>query len=352
MKSSHGFTWIVTDLIRAGPCKSVALVSILLFAANAAGFSEQGDRTANIEQLVKAERWQDIVQGLRPVASRNADLNYYYGIALAQLGDYSEAAHALLAGSRQQPRDKRFPIELAGIAFKQKNYSQAEHWLRRALKLDPSDSYANDFAGTVYFLEENLPAALKYWNRVNRPVIETLREEPELRIRPELLDRAFAFAPASVLRLPELLTSETRIEGLGIFPVYKFQLNALPDRQFDLVFRATERNGFGVNKWDALLSTFRGVFYETIYPEYFNLHGGATNFTSLLRWDSQKRRAFAEISGQLWQNPKFRYAGVVDLRNENWDVVTSFTGSATLLGALNLRREGVTGQIFSFNNGR
>src|SRR5947209_14677278 len=255
MKSSHGFTWIVTDLIRAGPCNSVALVSILLFAANAAGFSEQGDRTANIEQLAKAERWHDIVQELRP-ASRNADLNYYYGIALAKLGDYAEAAHALLAGSRQQPRDKRFPIELAGIAFKEKKYSQAEYWLRRALKLDPSDSYANDFAGTVYFLEGNLPAALKYWNRVNKPAIENVREEPELRIRPELLDRAFAFAPASVLRLPELLTSHTRIEGLGIFPVYKFQLNALLDKQFDDVFRATERNGFGVNEWDALLSTF------------------------------------------------------------------------------------------------
>jgi tetratricopeptide (TPR) repeat protein len=342
----------MTDLIRAGPCKSVALVLILVFVANAAGFSEHGDKTANIEQLVKAERWHDIVQELRPVPTRNADLNYYYGIALAQLGDYAEAAHALLVGSRQLPRDKRFPIELAGIAFKQKNYSKAEHWLHRALKLDPSDSYANNFAGTVYFLQGNLPAALKYWNRVNKPAIENVREEPELRIRPELLDRAFAFAPASVLRLPELLTSETRIEGLGIFPVYKFQLNALPDNKFDLVFRATERDGFGVNKWDALLSTFRGVFYETIYPEYFNLHGSATNFTSLVRWDSQKRRAFAEISGPLWQNPKFRYAGFVDLRNENWDVVTSFTGPATLLGALNLRREGVNGQIFSFNSGR
>jgi hypothetical protein len=32
--------------------------------------------------------------------------------------------------------------------------------------------------------------------------------------------------------------------------------------------------------------------------------------------------------------------------------VTSFTGPATLLGALNLRREAVTGRIFSFNSGR
>ena len=167
-----------------------------------------------------------------------------------------------------------------------------------------------------------------------------------------LLDRAFAFAPASTLRLADLLTSESRIEGLGVFPVYRFQLNALPSGDFDLVFRATERNGWGANKWDALLSTFRGVVYQTIYPEFFNLHGSAINITSLLRWDAQKRRAMGAVSGPLWQNPKFRYSAAVDLRNENWNVITSFTGPASLLGGLNLRREAVDAQILSFNSGR
>ena len=323
-----------------------------LVLASALGFSDSSDPSKHIEQLVQAARWQEVVQELRPLPSRNADLNYFYGVALAQLGNYPEAEQVLREGRRQQPQDKRFPTELAGVAFKQKKYSKAEHWLRQALKLERSDSYANDFAGTVYFLEGNLPAALKYWNRVNKPKIDNAPVQPELRIRPELLDRAFAFAPASVLRFRDLLTSETRIDGLGIFPAYKFQLNANPDSNFDLVFRAAERNGWGANKWDALLSTFRGVFYETVYPEYFNRHGSATNFTSLLRWDSQKRRAFGEISGPLWQNPKFRYAGFVDLRNENWNLVTSFTGPATLVGALNLRHEAVTGQISSFNSGR
>ena len=328
------------------------MLVFLIVAPGAFGFCDRSEQSTRIEQLVQAEQWREIVKELRPLPSRNAELNYFYGIALAQLGNYGEAEQALLEGRRQQPRDKRFPIELAGVAFKRKNYGRAARWLGRALKLDPSDAYANDFAGTVFFLEGNLPAALKYWNRVNKPKIDNVSAAPELRIRPELLDRAFAFSPASVLRLPDLHTSETRIDGLRIFPMYTFQLNARPDHNFNLVFRATERNGWGANKWDALLSTFRGVFYETIYPEYFNLHGSATNVTSLLRWDSQKRRASGEISGPLWRNPKFRYAGSVDLRNENWNVMTSFTGPATLLGALNLRREAASGQIFSFNSGR
>ena len=352
IRVGHGLRRIFTDQIRDNPGRSVARLFVFLVFASVLVFSDAGDQSKHIEHLVEAEQWQKVVQELRPLPSRTADLNYFYGVALAQLGNYAEAEQALLAGRRRLPRDKRFPIELAGVAFKQKKYGTAEHWLRRALALDRSDSYTNDFAGTVFFLEGNLPAALKYWNRINKPRIENVSEQPELRIRPELLDRALAFAPASVLRLPDLLTSETRIDGLGIFPTYKFQLNARPDSNFDLVLRAAERNGLGANKWDALLSTFRGVVYETVYLEYFNLHGSATNFKSLLRWDPQKRRASAGISGPLWHNAKFHYAGLVDLRNENWDVVTSFTGPATLLGALNLRREGITGQIFSFNSGR
>ncbi len=351
-KIRHRLTRICANRTRGNACR---LVTVLLVIAAPAmvtlAFSDPVDKTSDIKQLVQEERWQEVVQGLQAVPSRNADQNYYYGLALAQLGRYPEAEQALRAGRRQQPRDPRFPVELAGVAFKQKKYGGAEVWLRRALKLDPTDAYSNDFLATVYFLRGNLEAALKYWNRVGKPRIENVTEEPHLKIDAALLDRAFAFAPASVLRLSDLLTSEARVEGLGIFPVYKFQLDARPDENFDVTFRGTERDGWGANKWDGLLSTFRGVFYQTICAEYFNRHGSATNFTSLLRWDQQKRRALATVSGPLGKNPKFRYAATVDLRNENWNVLSAFKGPATLLGALNMRHETASGQIFSFNSG-
>jgi len=42
-----------------------------------------------------------------------------------------------------------------------------------------------------------------------------------LRVRPALLDHAFAFAPASKLTLDELLASNVRLHGMEIFPTYK-----------------------------------------------------------------------------------------------------------------------------------
>ncbi len=110
-------------------------------------------------------------------------------------------SQAFAAGARLQPGDKRFPLELAGVAFKQKQYTQAARYLRRALHLDPNDSYGNDFLGTVYFLQGNIEAALKYWNHVDKPQIAEVRTQPTPQVNAALLDRAFVFAPASTLRL-------------------------------------------------------------------------------------------------------------------------------------------------------
>jgi tetratricopeptide (TPR) repeat protein len=305
-----------------------------------------------IKHLFDQARWSEVVSAVEKTPTRSADLDYYYGSALAQLGKWDQARNAFLIGRELQPNDKRFPIELAGVAFRQKNYSLAAHWLRQGLRLDPRDEYANNFLATIYYLQGNLQAALKYWNRADKPKIENVGFDPAPRIRAALLDRAFAFAPGTMLTLPDLLTSETRVRGLDVFPVFDFKLGARDDGNFDLGFNAQERNGFGDGKLQALMSTFSGAPYQTIYPAYYNLGNSAVNVVSMLRWDAQKRRASMTLSGPLRSNPKWRYSVGLDLRNENWAVRDSFTGPAPVLGYLNLRREMASAQIASFNSGR
>lgn len=304
------------------------------------------------EQLLSAGQWQDVVNLAKGVPNRSADLDYCYGTALAHLQQWDGAAQAFEAGARLQPRDKRFPTELAGVAFKQKNYGLAKKHLRRALQLDPADAYGNDFLATVYFLEGNTEAALKYWNRVGKPRIASVQLDPEPRVDAALLDRAFAFSPASTLQLSALHTTQARVDGLGIFPIANFDLQARDDGNFDVLFRNWERNGWGSNKWQALLGTLAGLPFQTIYPEFHNLDHQAINITSLFRWDAQKRRALATLSGPLQHNPKWRYGITGDLRGENWDVVNSFTGPAASFGSLNLRRESLSAAITSIESGR
>ena len=322
------------------------------FVTLASAQAPDSSSVGRARQLSAEQHWQEIVGLIESVPQPSAELDFYYGTALAQLGRWDDAQKAFAAGARLQPGDKRFPLELAGVAFRQKRYPVAVRHLRRALRLDPSDSYGNDFLGTIYFLQGNIEAALKYWNRVGKPQIVEIRGQPTPQVNAALLDRAMAFAPASVLRLPDLLTTEVRVRGLEIFPRYQFDLQARSDGKFDILFRNRERDGWGQGKLEKIFLLLRGLPFLSITPEFYNLHDGAINFTSLYRWDAEKRRVVAQLSGPFKANPKFRYRLTADLRGENWDIRKSFQGPAPVLGSFNLRREAVAADFAAMESGR
>src|SRR5260221_3976746 len=75
------------------------------------------------------------------------------------------------------------------------------------------------------------------------------------------------------------------------------------------------------------------------------------NFTSLLPWDPQKRRAFGVLSTPLFDDPPRRLQIYFDARNENWNLSKTFFGG-TVLGDLNLRRTAGGVELHSVMNGR
>jgi hypothetical protein len=98
-----------------------------------------------------------------------------------------------------------------------------------------------------------------------------------------------------------------------------------------------ERNGWGDSKLEGAIALLSGAPYATVYPEIYNIGHRAINVTSLLRWDSEKRRAFGALSAPLFDNPARRAQIYFDARNENWNLSKTFFGGAEL-GDLNLRR--------------
>ena len=334
----------------------IARATLLLLVLGALLFSlpsvsQQPTTLPDARQLFEAERWPELAALLEAAPQRSADLEYYYGMALAHLTRMEEAHKAFLAGSRLQPRDKRFPVELAGVAFRQKRYNQAVRYLHRALDLGPSDSYTTDFLATIYFLQGNLEAALKYWRLINKPFLDSVHTRADLHVNPILLDHAFAFAPAEKLTAGDLLATEARLRELEIFPAYRLELSARPDGKFDASLNGAERNGWGNSPLEGLLGLFSGLPYQQMNPEYFNIRGQAINLVSLLRWDAEKRRAHAELSGPFRRNPKWRFSLIADLRNENWDIRDTAT-PGPVMASLNLRREEVEAGITRLVGGR
>lgn len=311
-------------------------------------------RPANpaIQEKFQQQDWPGVVRLSKAAPTLAPDDNFALGMAQAHLGRLAEAERVLRAGQRQCPQDKRFPTELAGVAFEQKQYPTADHWLRKAQHLDPADAYVSNFLGTVYFLSGNLDAALQAWNRIHKPAIDNLDLDPHLRVHRLLLERAFAFSPHGTLEEPQFATTALRLDALGIFPAWSLHLNALPSGQFDAVFRAQEQDGFGAGPLEAAVSTFGGLPYETVYPSYADINHSAMNVESLLRWDTQKRRAWIALSAPLNNLPWWRWKVSADLRNENWAIRRSFTGTAPVLASLNLERESFDAALTSLSTAR
>lgn len=324
---------------------SVSLVTFSNFARAqcttppAAGGTAHTTAQTEIQQRFNEKDWDAVVRLATPLASRSADVDFAFGMALAHLQRWTDAHTVLLAGHRACPRQERFQVELAGVAFQLKHYPETASWLRSALRLNPQDQYANNFAGTVYLLMGNVNAALKYWNRVNKPEVAAVQFDPQLHVQRLILDRAFAFSPAAILNERDYETTRARLNAFGIFPTYNIVLNPRSDGKFDAEFHAAERDGFGSSRLAALISTFSGAWYETVYPSYYNIGESAANVESLLRWDSQKRRAWLSLSGPLHELPQWRGTLQLDARDENWAIRSSFTGTAPVLGSFDMERQ-------------
>lgn len=308
--------------------------------------------TSRIHAFYNQQDWKSLVEAAKGVAHRSANQDFDYGMALAHLQRWDAARAALLEGRDACRNDKRFPVELAGVAFEQKEYSDAARWLREALKLDPRDQYTLNFAGTVYELMGNTDAALKYWNRVGKPYVAKLDIDPNLRLQRRVLERSFVFSPAAVLRREQFQATEMRVRSLGLFPVYDIGLLALKDGKFDADFHAVERDGFGSNRWQALLGTLGGLPYETVYPAYYNAGHVGLNIQSLLRWDAEKERVWVEATAPLHGLPEWRWQMSMDGRAENWAVRRSFTGTAPAEGSLHLRRAVADASLTSLVSGK
>jgi hypothetical protein len=146
------------------------------------------------------------------------------------------------------------------------------------------------------------------------------------------------------------LSSQARLKILGVFSRERLELKPAGET-FDATLHAVERNGWGDSKLEGALALLSGLPYATVYPEIYNIDHRAMNFTSLLRWDPEKRRAFGAFSTPAFDNPSRRFQIYFDARNENWNLTSTFFGS-TPLGDLNLRRVAGGLELHSVVNGR
>jgi len=300
--------------------------------------SDDTQRLERVKKLYSEQKWEEAAHEARGPAEQPAELDYYAGLAQARLEQWKEAQQAFSAGVRKAPADARYLTERAGAEYKLGEYGAAKKDLRKALRLAPADAYIPEFLGTIYFIEGNLEAALKYWNQLEEPRLMAVEVSPPAKTDKTLLDRAVRFAPPQTLQRHAVLETDALLENLGVFPRWRTELTPAGDDGYNAKLKLTERSGWGANAMDGAISLLRGLPYETIYPSWTGIGGRAVNFDALARWDSEKRRVTAKLEFPLFQQPARRMRLFVDARNENWNLSNSFLGAnAATISDLNMR---------------
>jgi hypothetical protein len=331
------------------------LLIVLLITSSRALAQESGPDTARFAAAQKAYddgQWDQAEKLATGPINQPPSFDFLRGLALARLNQWEGARQAFEAGHQKAPREPRFLVELAGVAYKQQDLSAAKRELHAALLLNAKDAYSLEFLGTIYFLQGNLEAALKYWNLAGKPRLNNVAFSPPVRLEETLRDRAIAFNAPQILTRDALATTEARLDNLGIFANRRVELAPAASGNYDLTLHLAERDGWGESKISGLLALFRGLPYATVYPEFFNLGHGAMNFTSLVRWDDQKRRVFAALSAPLFHDPGLSFRLYFDARNENWNLSENlFVTGAPPLTNLNLRRVEGGGELRGVVNG-
>jgi len=334
----------------------VFAVVLLASVSHLGKAADEAQRLESVKRLYQQQRWEEVLREAQGTVDQSADFDYYVGMALSRLERWNEAHVAFSQGAKKAPRDVRFLVERAGAEYKLSDFRTAKCDLRQALRLDAQDPYVAEFLGTIYLLEANLEAALKYWNHVEKPRLTAVEAVPSPKTEKRLFDRAITFSPPGVLERKSFLRTNALLENLDVFPQWRTELSpalaAENAEDYKATIRLNERTSWGSSAQDGAISLLRGLPYETIYPSYYNLRGEAINFDSLLRWDSEKRRVAGSFSSPLFRQPAKRLRIFFDARNENWNLSRTFSGGSIAVTDLNLKRFSGGAELHVVESGR
>jgi tetratricopeptide (TPR) repeat protein len=249
-----------------------------------------------------------------------ADAALAEGIALARQERFAEANAALLAGQRKYPTDPRFLLELAGVSYRLKHTDETKKRLRQALRLDPVNTYGNEFLATLHLLDGNLEAALMRWNRIGKPLLQEVVFDPAPAFDGTLLHRAVTFSGGQILTLSRLHATERNLDLLNVFVRRQLDLAPSGSGRYIATYRLLPSAQPLSGRWATLLTLARGLPYQAVSLEQTNLANRAWNARGLYRWDAQKRRVAFDFGGPLANTPSRAFRFSVDGRDEHWDL--------------------------------
>ena len=287
-------------------------------AASMTGYlSEQGFRAFDF-----AGEWKDIERHIslgRPLivclgAGRDGPLHY---VVVAGAAPDRALIHDPVAGKLLPVARREFENRWSGCgnwALLAVPNARPAAMPRGILRPAGDDTGGNEYLGTLYFVEANYDAAVKYWNKIGKPRIDTVEYVPALPLDPLLANRLQPVSRGDLLTPGKLRYMRRLLDSLGFVGRHHVELIAQPEERYTLQVRTTTRPSF-----PNPISALRGAPFLAAHLDLYNLGSAGINWTTMVRFDAQKRRLLTVFDAPLGRHPKRRYALLGDGRREVWN---------------------------------
>ena len=124
-------------------------------------------------------------------------------------------ADAILGDIRARCPDSAGPVrELAAVRFAERRWPEASALAQQAVARDPQDEYAWDVLASSRFIQHDLFGALRAWNRIGKPRVDTVRIEGLERTKYALVAESLDLRPSALLTEERFLRAERRLAQL------------------------------------------------------------------------------------------------------------------------------------------
>ena len=123
------------------------------------------------------------------------------------------SADGLLNRVRAQCPNAAGPVrELAGVRFAERRWADATTLARQALDRDTRDEYAWDVLGSSLFMQDDPEGALRAWNKIGRPRVNTVNIEGIRHARYQAIAADLAIQPNALLTADAYERARRRLE--------------------------------------------------------------------------------------------------------------------------------------------
>jgi hypothetical protein len=234
-----------------------------------------------------------------------------------------DAADEILAAVREECPAAAAPVaELAAVRFAQKRWKEAEALAELAVDKDPANDYGWDVLGSTRFILNDPHGALRAWNQIGKPRLDSVQINGLSRTRYALVADALALTPNTMLTEAAFLRADRRLQLLPSRSAAR--MGYRPDEDgfatLDVVVVERDRRPRGLLEWISAGS--RAAVQREVRATIPGWSGQGEVWNAAWRWWENRPRVALTFAA-----PRVAFLRGVSRVEASWEMQT-YQGSA------------------------